>query len=195
MRIIGILLAAGSGSRFGGDKLRATLEDGTAIGVRAARSLRAALPQTIAVVRPQDSGLARLLAEAGAEVTFCPEAHLGMGASLAHAVRACADADGWIVALADMPLIRPQTIVRIAQALEAGAVIAAPVYRGQRGHPVGFAAELGERLAALTGDAGAREIVRDEQSRVALIEVDDPGVLADIDTPAALARITNGSGC
>ncbi|RPI41749.1 MAG: nucleotidyltransferase family protein [Betaproteobacteria bacterium] len=194
MRIVGILLAAGRGSRFGGDKLRARLEDGTAIGVQAARNLKAALPESIAVVRPEDGELSRMLAATGIEVTPCPDAAVGMGASLSHAVRARADADGWIVALADMPLIRPQTILRIAAALGSGARIAAPAFRGQRGHPVGFAAGLGKRLAALTGDAGARDIVRDEARQVVLVEVDDPGVLADIDTPAELERVTARSG-
>ena len=189
MRIVGILLAAGSGSRFGGDKLRAQLPDGTPIGARAARAMKAALVETLAVVRPEDSPLAAMLQDAGAVVTACPDARLGMGASLAHAIRAAADADAWVVALADMPLIRHSTFESIIAALERGALIVAPRYQGKRGHPVGFAAALGARLAALSGDAGARDILRDEAKRVVLIDVDDPGILADIDTPAELERV------
>ena len=189
MRIVGILLAAGRGSRFGGDKLRAKLADGTPIGARSASNLRAALADTIAVVRSEDDALAALLEGAGVEVTRCPDAHLGMGVSLAHAVRARIHADGWIVALADMPLVRPDTIRRLAAALQAGAWIAAPRHAGQRGNPVGFAAALGARLAALDGDVGARDIVREDASRVVFVDVDDPGVLADIDTPDELGRL------
>jgi molybdenum cofactor cytidylyltransferase len=189
MRIVGILLAAGQGRRFGGEKLLAGLADGTAVGAQSARRLHAALEEVVAVVKPGDDRLADLLRAEGVRVDVCPEAVRGMGDSLAHAVRATSDADGWVVALADMPLIEVATIRRVARALTAGALIAAPVYRGKRGHPVGFAASLGERLAQLTGDAGAREIVRSEAARVQSIEVEDAGVLADIDTPAQLQAL------
>lgn len=189
MRIVGVLLAAGQGTRFGGDKLLATLADGTPVGVMSARNLAAALSEVIAVVRPEDSRLAQLLAGAGIAVESCPTAWRGMGSSLAHAVRARADADGWIVALADMPKVRPDTIRAVADAIEAGASLAAPVHRGERGHPVGFSAAYGPRLAALSGDAGAREILRADRDRMALLECADAGVIADIDTVLDLERL------
>ncbi len=186
MRIVGILLAAGQGSRFGGGKLLAKLADGTPVGVQSVRRLHAALGEVIVVVKPGDDALVELLLAEGVRVEVCPDAILGMGESLAHGVRSTADADGWIVALADMPLIDVATITRIAEAVRSGALISAPVYRGQRGHPVGLSGALGARLKTLTGDAGARDIVRQEADRVRLIDVDDPGVLADIDTPEQL---------
>jgi molybdenum cofactor cytidylyltransferase len=112
-----------------------------------------------------------------------------MGASLAHGIRASFDADAWIVALGDMPRIRVATIRAVASALATGAIIAAPTYRGTRGHPVGFAGALRDALAALSGDAGAREVLRTERGRVQLMDCDDAGVLADVDTPADLAQI------
>lgn len=189
MRIVGILLAAGQGSRFGGGKLLARMKDGTPVGVQSTRRLRSVLDEVIAVVRPQDDALAALLSGEAIRVERCPSAHEGMGASLAHAVRASIDADGWVVALADMPLIDPRTIAKVADAVRAGALIAAPSYRGERGHPVGFSGALGARLAALGGDAGARDILRAESAHVRLVDVDDPGVLADIDTPEHLRAI------
>ena len=136
-----------------------------------------------------DSRLAQLLAGAGIAVESCPTAWQGMGSSLAHAVRARADADGWIVALADMPKVRPDTIRAVADAIEAGASLAAPVHRGERGHPVGFSAVYGPRLAALSGDAGAREILRADRDRMALLDCADAGVIADIDTVLDLERL------
>lgn len=194
MRIVGILLAAGSGSRFGGGKLAAALGDGVPVGVRSLRTLRSVVAEVIVVTRPEDDALRAALVDEGARIEICPRAAEGMGASLAHGVAASSDADAWIVALGDMPRIRAQTIRAVATALAGGAVIAAPTYRGERGHPVGFAAVLRERLVALTGDAGARDILRAERGRVTLVECDDAGILADVDTPEDLERLRRDGG-
>lgn len=189
MTIVGILLAAGSGSRFGGDKLLAALPGGVPVGVQSLRNLRAAIAEVVVVTRPQDGALRHALSGEGARIEICPHAADGMGASLAHAVRASFDAQGWVVALGDMPRIRVETIRRVADALRGGAIVAAPTYRGARGHPVGFAARMRDALAALSGDAGARDVLRAERDRTILVDCDDPGVLADVDTPQDLARI------
>lgn len=184
MRICGILLAAGAAKRFGGGKLLHPLGDGTPLGVASARNLLAALSDVVAVVRPGDDALARLLASAGCEVTVCAGAVRGMGASLAHAVAARRDAGGWVIALADMPSIQPASIAAVARAIEAGAALAAPVYQGQRGHPVGIGGGFRDALLGLDGDAGARDILAAHKDEIALIECDDPGVLLDIDRRA-----------
>ncbi|HKU85324.1 MAG TPA: nucleotidyltransferase family protein [Casimicrobiaceae bacterium] len=198
MRVVGILLAAGRGSRFGGDKLVAPLRAaahgvpaGTPLGVAAARNLVAALPESVAVIRPGDAALAHLLMATGMRVVECTNADAGMGASLACAVRATADADAWIVALADMPWIDPATIVTVADALRAGADVAAPALRGQRGHPVGFSRRYQAELAALTGDVGARGIIQRNAAELTAVDVDDPGILGDVDRPADLAGMPN----
>ena len=191
LRTVGVLLAAGSGSRFGGDKLLAALPDGVAVGVQSLRNLRVAIADVVVVTRPEDDALRALLQAEGARIDVCPDAREGMGASLAHGIRASIDADAWVVALGDMPSIRVATIRAVAAAVAAGAIIAAPVYRGERGHPVGFAGALRDALAALSGDAGARDILRAERSRMTLIDCDDPGVLADVDTHADLVRISH----
>src|SRR5262245_62074845 len=157
--IAAILLAAGSGSRFGGEKLLHPLEDGVAIAAHAARNLLAVTPDVIAVVRWGDFPLYNMLEADGCQVTMSQDAALGMGAILAHGVAQARGADGWVVALADMPRISPDTTRRIFEALEEGALIAAPVCKGERGHPVGFGAALREELLALQGDQGARAVL------------------------------------
>lgn len=188
MRIVGILLAAGQGARFGGGKLMAPLPAsahgvtaGTPIGVAAAMHLVAALGETVAVVRPRDHALRAALADTGARVIECARADEGMGVSLAHAVAAVADADGWVVALADMPWLAPATIDAVAGALRDGAPLVAAAYRGERGHPVGFAAAFGPALRELTGDEGARSVVAAQRAQLRIVEVDDPGALRDVD--------------
>jgi molybdenum cofactor cytidylyltransferase len=182
--IVGILLAAGRGERFGGDKLLALLPGGECIGAASVRNMLAAVSEVVAVVRPDDAALAAALGANGARIVRCANAHEGMGASLASAVQARPNAQGWLVALADMPWIEPATIARVADAVAGGSIIAAPFHRGERGHPVGFAKACYAALAALTGDEGAKAIVAAHRDRIARIDVDDPGILRDIDTRA-----------
>jgi molybdenum cofactor cytidylyltransferase len=187
LRPVGILLAGGASTRFGADKLLHPLPDGTPIAVASFRNLDAVLARIVAVVRPGAGELVRFLRARGAEVTVCDRADDGMGATLAHAVAAARDAGGWVVALADMPFIRSETIRRVAERLGAGAAIAAPRFHGERGHPVGFARRYGDALAALGGDAGARDLLRAEAGALEVFDCDDPGVVRDVDTPADLA--------
>jgi molybdenum cofactor cytidylyltransferase len=156
------------------------------LAVASAQALVAALPGAIAVVRPGHPALASALEGVGLRVVVCGDAVEGMGASLACAVRAEADADGWVVALADMPFVRPATIAAVVARLRAGAALCAPTWDGARGHPVGIAARYAPELAALRGDAGARDLLRREADRLDLLPTDDPGVLQDVDTRADL---------
>ena len=181
MHIHAILLAAGTGTRFGGDKLLHPLADGVAIGAHAARNLIAAGLSVTAVVKPGDAALAEVLAREGCAVTVCANAAHGMGASLAHGIGEARDADAWIVALADMPRIKPESIAAIANELSAGRELVAPVYQGQRGHPVGIGKRFRAQLLALSGDAGARDIISAHKDEMTLVECNDAGVLADID--------------
>jgi len=184
--IAGILLAAGRSSRFGADKLLHPLPDGTPIGVAAARHLLEAVPLTIAVVPPDNPRLYDLLHDAGCRVRVNPRATDGMGSSIAAGVGRSRDAAGWLIALADMPWIRPETIQSLVQRLSAGATTTAPVYQGRRGHPVGFSAEWGDRLCALEGDAGARRLIAANGGRMELVRSSDPGVVRDVDHPGDL---------
>ena len=152
----------------------------------ALRALRAAVSDVVAVVRAGDGPLTGLLAREGARVVPCPVAERGLGASLAWGVTHSPGGHGWIIALADMPFVQAQTIVEVVHALEAGAAIAAPFFQGRRGHPVGFAADFGEELRILDGDEGARSLLERHAARLAWVEVNDPGILRDVDIPRDL---------
>lgn len=192
-RIVGLLLAAGQGRRFGADKLLQPLTNGTPVAVAAARALKAACPCSIAVLRPEQDVLAVLLEAEGLTVVRCAAARSGMGHSLAAGVAAGSaalhDVDGWVVALADMPCIGVPTLQRVVEAIAGGAMLAAPMHAGRRGHPVGFAARWKDDLLALEGDEGARIILRQHAALLQTLETDDPGVLQDVDTPADLAAL------
>lgn len=198
--MVGVLLAAGCGTRFGAHKLLHPLPalrgegasprganhlaDGATIAEQAAHNLITALPRSVAVVRPGDLALRDLLTGLGLCVVECVKSTQGMGASIACGVLATPDADGWVIALADMPWIRPQTIYTVAHQLRTGAGIVAPQYQGKRGHPVGFAAKFKMRLSALNLDTGARDVIEAEREHLTLSITHDAGVLLDVDVPA-----------
>jgi molybdenum cofactor cytidylyltransferase len=164
-----LVLASGRGERFvasggSGSKLRALLA-----GVPV-------LERTLAAVKA--SGLPWHLEDAG---------HEGMGDSIAAAVRATQEASGWLVLPGDLPLIRPQSLQQVAAALASHAVVL-PRHRGQRGHPVGFDASCRGALLILKGPQGAQAIVQAQAAagRVVELDMDDAGVVIDIDTVADL---------
>ena len=188
--VVGVLLAAGSGSRFGGDKLLARLADGRPLASAALSALASAVDVVIAVVRPGDAALEALLGKSGALIAVCPDAADGIGASLACGVREVQrtfpDAQGAIIALADMPWVSPSTVASVAAALRRGAALAAPTHRGTRGHPVAIGARYFAALQTLSGDEGAKELLAAHGPELELIAVDDPGVLRDVDTQSDL---------
>jgi molybdenum cofactor cytidylyltransferase len=187
----GVLLAAGFGSRFDPEglhnKLLARMPDGTPVAHESAHRLLQVVTRVLAVVRPGSDALARLLNDAGCDVVFAAGANRGMGASLAAGIEASEDAEGWIVALADMPRIATTTIEAVARALDEGASLVAPFYEGQRGHPVGFGVEHRDALLALDGDTGAKSRLMSQ--RITRLDVRDAGILRDVDTPEDLREV------
>jgi molybdenum cofactor cytidylyltransferase len=115
-----------------------------------------------------------------------------MGHSIACAVAATDAAEGWLIALGDMPCIDPRTIRGVAEALANGADIVVPVFRGRRGHPVGFSRAYGTELRALQGDRGARGVIERHGSRVVYLPSADPSILRDIDTRGDLPLCHGG---
>lgn len=188
MTVVGILLAAGKGRRFDPtgerNKLLQPWPGAGTVVAASATAMLAALCKVVAVIGPEGEGVAAQLRALGCDVTECPDAADGMGVSLAHAVSVADDADGWLIALGDMPRVSPSTIEALAEAVRQGSDIAVPVMNGRRGNPVAFSRVHLPALLALDGDAGARNIVRSHPVRE--VEVSDPGIFQDIDTAADL---------
>ncbi|MCB1800211.1 MAG: nucleotidyltransferase family protein [Gammaproteobacteria bacterium] len=184
--IVGILLAAGSSQRFGADKLLQPLPAGEPVAVAAAKTLVAAIPRSLAVVRSGDGELAAAMRAAGLDLVVHADAQRGIGSSIAAGVKASAAVQGWVIALADMPWIEVETIQQVHSALAADASLAAPSYSGQRGHPVGFASRWLAQLVSLDGDSGARDLLKEHRRNLTLIETGDAGVLRDVDHPGDL---------
>lgn len=191
-----IVLAAGAASRFtgGGHKLAQPLDGDGDIGAVLSVTLRNAIASRLAVLVVTTAELAPLASQQVAVrdlVILPPGRGRGMGDSIAAGVSARPDAAGWLVLPGDMPRVQPDTLQQVAQALQRHAVAYAQ-YRGLRGHPVGFSAELFSELVALTGDEGARRLLVRYPAEA--VEVDDPGLLIDIDTVQDLAALRAAAG-
>ncbi|MBE7419072.1 MAG: nucleotidyltransferase family protein [Ideonella sp.] len=187
-----IVLAAGRGSRFKAPehKLLQPLGNSTVLGTTLGHAIESGLPVRVVTTEALAAEAGRHVAQR--DISRLPDAtgsageRLGMGYSIAAGVNASADAAGWLVLPADMPTVTPATLRAVAAALPQHAVVYAQ-HTGRRGHPVGFAAELYSELVQLSGDEGARRVVARYPSFG--VEVDDPGVLVDIDTLDDLAAV------
>jgi molybdenum cofactor cytidylyltransferase len=164
-----IILASGRGERFIASGGQGSKLDALIAGKRV-------LDWTLDAVRA--TGLPFHVESAG---------HPGMGDSIAAAVAATQDASGWLILPGDLPLVQPETILAVAQAISSGAQAAYPVYQGERGHPVGFSVECRSELMNLEGNRGAALILR-ARSAIELI-VEDIGCVSDVDTVTQLEAL------
>ena len=180
-----VVVAAGRGSRFGGPlhKLEQPFAGHTVLAATVRRAIETQLPVVVVTIEALAAQVAGQLAQRDIVVLSESEAARGMGNSIAAGVAERSGAPGWLVLPGDMPLVRPDSILAVASALEQRVIVFAQ-HRGRRGHPVGFAAELYSELILLSGNEGARRIT----ARYPAFgqELDDPGVLTDIDTQADL---------
>lgn len=183
-RIGCIVLAAGRSLRFGTDKRLALLPDGRTLLDRTLSGIPPDFTRRILVVHPGDEALIAPHQPAWT-VVFAANAHLGMGHSIAAGVALAKGWRGAVIALADMPFVNPDTFIAIGAALEPARIVV-PYWQQQRGNPVGVGADYFAELAQLDGDQGARQLFRKHAAAVIRLDVDDAGILQDIDTRESL---------
>jgi molybdenum cofactor cytidylyltransferase len=189
-----IVLGAGRGSRYTGarHKLAEPLGNGdssgdSVLGRTVRNALGSGLPVLVVTTARFADDVAGLVAKR--DIVVLGESGVplgGMGDSIAAGVAARPGAGGWLVMPADMPLVRPATMSAVAAGLGPHPVAYAQ-YQGRRGHPVAFGSELFSELVRLSGEEGARRILARFPGQA--VEVDDPGVLLDMDTEADLASL------
>ena len=192
-----IVLAAGRGSRFLGTDHKLSQSMGGGLTVLGA-TLRQAIASQLPVIVVTTAGLADLARRsvAARDVVIVPEVGTvganaqGMGHSIAAGVSARAGASGWLILPGDMPRVQASTLQAVAQQLAQNAVVYAQ-YNGRRGHPVGFSSELYSELVALQGDEGARRLIA--RYPAVAVNVDDAGVLVDVDTVEDLETVRRAS--
>lgn len=192
--IVGLLLAAGRSTRFGSNKLLHAPSGEPPLALQAARCLSgleyslAVIPEGDAMLRTLFRGFGLAVVEVTGAEPMNADLPPGLSDSLRAGLKATPDAAAWIIALSDMPQVKPGTVAAIRQALFEGAPIVACRYQGRRGNPVGFSRRFRNELLALRGDQGARGLLERYSGEVCWLEVDDPGILLDIDVPADWQR-------
>ena len=177
----GILLAAGQSVRFGSNKLLHPVTDNKPMLLVSAEKLASVLPGSIVVINEQLTPFTAQLEQMGLRVVVNEQAEQGMGSSIACGVGASRDVSGWLIMLADMPYLKSETIMLLADKLENGVKMVAPIYNKQRGHPVGFNQCYKNELLALNKDTGARQVIKNHVSQLELVPVNDAGVVMDVD--------------
>ena len=193
-----IVLAAGRSRRFGdGNKLLAAFPSSDSANASLLEASLKRFPpalfhRRILVVGPGGHDVAEIGRRSGFDIAVNSAPEAGMGRSIAIGVGACAACDGAMIALGDMPFLKPSTVKALAESFAASnrEMAVAPVFNQQRGHPVIFPRACFDALRKLDGDAGARRLIEANDSAGLLaLPVDDPGVLQDIDTPDEIAGL------
>lgn len=180
-----IVLAAGSGTRFGADKRKAQLADGRTLLEATLAAVPASFTRRLLVLKAGDDALARQFAPAW-QPCFAADPASGMASSLASGITMADSWAGALIALADMPWILPGTYSALQSALMEHAIVI-PCAGNRRGNPVGFRRDYFTEIARLTGDKGARSLLEKYRSDCHELETGDEGVLRDIDRPEMLA--------
>lgn len=195
-RVAGIVPAAGSSRRMGAPKGLLEL-DGETFARRVVEALRdGGCAPVLFVARPDDEGAAKEARASGATVLDNPDPGPGPITSLRLALAELDDSVTHVVWLPlDHPRVRPSTVTTLVQeAHEHGALVTLPLHEGRRGHPAVFARALFPELLDPRLEGGARTVVHRHLGAARLVEVGDPGVLIDVDTPAEYRALTGEEG-
>jgi CTP:molybdopterin cytidylyltransferase MocA/xanthine/CO dehydrogenase XdhC/CoxF family maturation factor len=190
-RIAGIVLAAGTSSRMGRNKLIETVHGKALVRHAADAALASRLDPVLVVTGHEAAKIGAALNGAPATLVHNSDYRQGLSTSLRSGIAAVPEScDGAMVLLGDMPGISPALIDKLIAAFDpaAGRAICVATAHGHRGHPVLWSRAFFKEIAALSGDKGARELLEAHAGQSTEIEAGDDAPLTDIDTQEALAN-------
>jgi molybdenum cofactor cytidylyltransferase len=193
-RVAAVVLAAGRASRMGSNKLIAEL-DGEPIVRRTVRAVLGSRARPVVVVTGHEAEAVRgALAGLDVRLVHNPDFADGMSTSLRAGIAAAGAVHAALVCLGDMPRLEAHHLDAVIDAFAAGDPdqIVVPTYDRKRGNPVLWPSCYFTEIAELSGDVGARALIDRHADHVRLLAIDDPAILVDVDTPAALAELRGG---
>lgn len=192
---VAVLPGAGASRRMGRPKLLLPYRGGTLVG-SVVEALRGGGVSTIVLVTsPGDEDLRAWAREAGVVAAVNPAPERGMLSSIREGIAALGKTgEILLVSPADLPALRPETVSTLVRRMEeTGAPLALPVYQGRRGHPMAIAPALIPEIDTLDPDVGLKQLRDRHEDLLFELEVEDPGVVEDVDTPEDYEKISNGS--
>lgn len=189
----GLILAAGESRRMGSPKALLEFEGETFLDRLIGLFSRHCSPVVAVLGAHQESIRAGLRRAGQVLLVENPAFGLGQLSSMQCGLRAVpADADGVLFTLVDHPAVSAATLAML-MACPTDAPLHVPRYQGRRGHPIWFAPSLIPEFLALPVTAAARDVVTRHAGEIAYIDVDDPGVVMDIDDPHGYRSLVEGS--
>jgi len=192
-----VVLAAGLSTRMGEPKPLTPIDGLPALGHVLKSLQRAGFESPIVVLGEEAERIRAAIDLTSCELRINPSPEVGLSLSLRLGLEAVnKEAVGALIALCDMPALRPATIRAVAERADMGAQVAAPTYRGRRGFPVFIAREYFPALrSVLAGDAGARDFIQRHPHLLETVDVDDPGCVLDFDRAEDLSRFGGSTPC
>ena len=188
-KLAGLILAAGESSRMGADKALLDYHGSTFLEGLVSLLLQHVSPVVVVLGHHAEKIQTALPARPGLEIAVNTNYKAGQLSSLQTGIRALPlDTGGALLTLVDHPAVEDSTIVAmIGRFSGSDAPLVVPRYRGRRGHPVLLSHALLDAIAALPPTASAKQVIHAHLDAALQLDVDDPGVLRDIDTPGDLA--------
>ncbi|MEP6995019.1 MAG: nucleotidyltransferase family protein [Acidobacteriota bacterium] len=187
--IAGIVLAAGGSTRMGRPKMTLPLGGSTVLAASVAPLLEAGLERVVVVLGADAETVRRQAAladDSRLRVIVHADWKDGMSSSLRRGLDECAEADAVLIALGDQPGMTAERVRAVLEAFRPGVRLVVPVADAVPTHPVLFSRDLFAELRALTGDVGAREVVRRHEHEAVRIAAEP---LADVDTEEDYRRV------
>jgi len=192
--IAGLILAAGESSRMGTPKATLAYHGRTFLELIVETLRSAGLEPIVVVLGHRAEEIQQRVKSEAIEVVVNPDYRFGQTSSLQAGLRSLVadDLEAVLLCLVDHPAVSEATVERVVASFrQCGAPVVIPTYQGRRGHPVLLGRQLFEELLGLSGDAGADSVVRRYRPATQYVEVEDEGVVIDVDDPEDYRRLTS----
>jgi molybdenum cofactor cytidylyltransferase len=192
--IAGLILAAGESSRMGTDKATLTYRGRTFLELIVRTLRETKLARIMVVLGHHAQEIQQQIKIEGAEVVTNPDYRSGQTSSLQAGLRSLIadDLEAVLLCLVDHPAVSAETVRRlVATFRHSGAPVVIPTYQGRRGHPVLIGRKVFEDLLGMASDAGADSVVRKYRPVTQFVEVEDEGVVIDVDDAESYRRLTS----